>query len=129
MSVRLSCPLILRDFDHIQRLQPLIRRNLPFFGQHRRGFKRINKVSTKVAARFQQARLKWEREKRNSLRTTLIRQYEKEEKPNWSRNRIRLTQSVSNFSQIKQSVGGAQRTLDEDVQCGIFWDIENVGNE
>jgi len=85
-------------------------------------------------ARLSEARLAWEREKRHSLRTLLIQQYEEEERPNWQRAAKRLETDEptgeSGYWNSRDTLGyRAQQQRHENVQCGIFWDIENVRNE
>ena len=84
------------------------------------------------------ARLAWEQQKRDSLRTALIRQYEEEERPKWARNPVRLGQSFTMDNDLRgqprvslrsKEEQEARYNREEDVQCGIFWDIENVHNE
>jgi hypothetical protein len=87
-----------------------------------------------------QHELAWRYEKSDSLRTALMRQYEQDERPKWSRATVQIGQSFkvgyrtpSQESSPKVSMNRdsheSQITRHEDVQCGIFWDIENVHNE
>lgn len=142
MSSSSRSGMILRDSSHCCRhstrclFSPNRELCLPNIGTRhisRRSWKKMPEID-----RRKLARLAWEQQKRDSLRTALIRQYEEEERPKWVRNSVRLGQSfrmdndirgeprVSLRSQEEQS---AQYNREEDVQCGIFWDIENVRNE
>ena len=89
-------------------------------------------------SRQTKARLALEREKRDSLRAALIRQYEEEERPKWAKNNVRLGQSFKMDNDLEgrprvslksREQQNASRIRETDVQCGIFWDIENVSNE
>jgi hypothetical protein len=91
----------------------------------------------KQASRLAQARLDWERERRHSLRTLLIQQYEESERPKWQRTAKRLgndeasTEEPGYWStrEAYSCRNRRQRLGQEELQCGIFWDIENVRNE
>ena len=142
MSSTSRSGLILRDSSHYCRHLPrcLISPNrelcLPNIGTRyisRRSLKKMPEIH-----RRKLARLTWEQQKRDSLRTTLIRQYEEEERPKWARNSVRLGQSFRMDSDTRgeprvslrsQEEQNALYNREEDVQCGIFWDIENVRNE
>jgi hypothetical protein len=99
--------------------------------------KRPTKARTRVINKHE---LAWRHEKSDYLRTTLMRQYEEEERPRWSRGTVRIGQSFNVGSKtpsqesspnvsISQDSHEPQITPHEDVQCGIFWDIENVHNK
>jgi hypothetical protein len=84
------------------------------------------------------SQLAWRQERSDSLRTALMRQYEEEARPRWSSNSERLGQSF-NVDTEASSEGSPRGSMNNqtshgpersgDVQCGIFWDIENVRNE
>jgi len=132
--------LLLDRTAFIRPVSPCIRHRhrhpLPFTLDQRRHLSRIPPTPKQVN-RLAQARLDWEREKRHSLRTLLIQQYEEEERPRWSRTAKRLgTDDVreqpadGEYWTSRDSLGfRGQRQRHEEVQCGIFWDIENVRNE
>jgi hypothetical protein len=89
------------------------------------------KTRKKVQLQKRAARVAWEQENRISLRMTLMRQYEEEERPKWAKKshsfgHIRGEPRISLRSNEQQ---GEPNIRDNDVQCGIFWDIENVKNE
>jgi hypothetical protein len=74
--------------------------------------------------------------KRELLRSHLLRQYEEERRPLLVRNAIRfeqspLEQSYNNISpeQDQESPREPRQSLDDNIHCGIFWDIENVKHE
>ena len=100
---------------------------------------RLRGIYLKNGAGLARARLDWEREKRNSLRAALIREYEKKERSKWVRNVRRIEQSFSQdtakehesskCSPLSPRPIDSQFSYKENVQCGIFWDIENVWNE
>src|ERR1700737_169852 len=79
-------------------------------------------------ARHHQVRLELEREKRTSLRTSLIRQYEEETRPKWAQ-RERESVKGSDTTKERRNYVFSNSRDDQDIQCGIFWDIENVNNE
>lgn len=133
-----SSSLLLDRTTFIRPVSPCIRHRHPlhFTLDQRRLLSRIPPTPKQVN-RLAQARLDWEREKRHSLRTLLIQQYEEEERPRWSKTAKRL---VTDDVREQHGDGGywtssnsfgfrGQRQRHEEVQCGIFWDIENVRNE
>lgn len=147
MSSRSRSSLLLRDSSHYCRrstqcLHEIQSPNRVLCLRNMAARRLISRRSLKKipeAERPSYARVAWERQKRDSLRTALIRQYEEEERPKWAKGSVRLGQSfrmdkdrrgtprVSLRSKDEQS---AQYTREEEeVQCGIFWDIENVRNE
>jgi hypothetical protein len=77
------------------------------------------------------ARVAWEQEKRMSLQTTLMQQYEEEARPKWATKSHSFghTPGKPGISLNSNEQQGEPNIRDNDVQCGIFWDIENVKNE
>ena len=139
MKGKSGSPALLFDGNNpcIRCVSPSLRRlPLSHVGEGRRHISRAPPpLNPKQLSRLAQARLDWEREKRHSLRTLLIQQYEEEERPKWSRTARRLEaddgkdeESVYWTSRDTSAYKG-KRQRHEEVQCGIFWDIENVKNE
>lgn len=145
MSSSSRSGLLLRDSSHYCRRSPrclpnilspnhdICSRELGARHISRRSWKKMPEID-----RRKWARLAWEQQKRDSLRTALIRQYEEEERPKWARNSVRLGQSFRMDNDIRgkprvslrsKQEQDSQYNREEDVQCGIFWDIENVRNE
>lgn len=74
--------------------------------------------------------------KREQLRSSLLRQYEEESKPMLVRNAVRFEQSSLDEYYKERSPDQHQeprqelrQSRDDDINCGIFWDIENVRQE
>lgn len=61
---------------------------------------------------------------RDALRTRLLSQYEEDRKPRFIRKAIRF-RSTNAESGDRDS----RHLREDDVRCGIFWDIENVRHE
>jgi hypothetical protein len=121
-------PFSVSQVRHLSRLQ-----------QNAQKKNRRHEAKASVKARREAfTRLAWRQERSDSLRTALMRQYEEEARPRWSSNSGRLGQSF-NVDTETSPEGSPQASMNNqashvphgggDVQCGIFWDIENVRNE
>jgi hypothetical protein len=133
MSVRTGSGTVLRQLSNGAAFPKCCIRSLEFNIQQRRH--RSNRPAARRGRTTVQKRLDWEREKRDSLRTTLVRQYEDQERPRWTKRDRDLENLDVDPPRHPARSSMADRRLVEplnddgqDIQCGIFWDIENVRN-
>jgi hypothetical protein len=109
--------------------------------QHYGHFERETIVAASKFSGPHRARLEFQHQKRRKLRATLIKEYERKERRKWSENIVnRLENSFSEdvqegtWSYASSGSSSAidhryRHDLEDDIQCAIFWDIENVWNE
>jgi NYN domain len=113
----------------------------PLVGQCRDYKKRVKvkksrvkvKIVVKTPHRAARTRLDSQVEKRSLLQAKLIQQYEEKQSSTSVNNARQLGQkfeedalSSSQETSQRSTYDRHSRLYDDDVQCGIFWDIENV---
>jgi hypothetical protein len=135
LRVRWRFPSTVSQLRCLSRLQ----RNAQKKSRYEAKLSRKARCEASIRARREAfSRLAWRQERSDSLRTALMRQYEEETRPRWSCNSERLGPSLNVHTETS-SGGSPQAAMNnqssqnpqesKEVQCGIFWDIENVRNE